>query len=211
MRKIKASLPVLLMVLGSQTVPVLAKPVSPSALPSYTPAGARQGAIWNPQMPSGWNSLTPWGQSINTAASSGTVEIRTFDMTCVVNGRPTQITSGLDRLEAGIYLAEPWFHQDLNTRITAQRTPEGTLKLTVPKGKVTHWWIRAPRPRVSNARDCRVTSQMRMSKGVFSSIGGDFWLNPTTGWQGQDVANIAIGISNWHDSEGGWQTVVMSR
>ncbi|MCG9890576.1 MAG: hypothetical protein MH252_05845 [Thermosynechococcaceae cyanobacterium MS004] len=199
-----------LLIAGGQSHPAVARPVSPSSLPSYVPQGARKGEIWYPQMPQNWNSITPWGQAINPTNQSGIVEIRTFEMTCLVNGRAMLITTGLDRLEAGIYLANPWFYNDQNTLIRPQRTANGTVQLPVPQGRVTHWWIRTPRPTVPNARNCTVTSQMRMSAGVLASIGGDYWVNRTTGWQGQDVANIPIGISNWHNSEGGWQTLIMA-
>ena len=173
-----------------------------------TPSGARQAAIWNQSMPIGWTAITPWGQAIG---NNGNVEIKSLEIWCDVNGVHKTIINDITRLEAGLYKTVPWFGNDTNTPITPTKTVQGTYKLPVFNGKITHWWFKTPRPSVQNAKNCYVKSEMKMTSGIFASVGGDYWRNSTTGWQGQDIANKAIGMSDWYDNIGDWQTLIMGK
>ncbi len=190
----------------SAIIPVNAAPVNPSALPHYVPNGSRQASRHITVQPDGWNSLTPWGEAINTANSEGYVEMRSWEMVCQVNGNRTTIVSDLRNVGVSLYLTERWYWNDQNTPISIEKTQEG-LRMAVKNGGVTHWWLNTPRPRFQNVEDCEVTAEIRMSPGVFVGIGGDFWVDTTSGWNGQDVNNKYMGRSDWHDHNGGWQTI----
>ena len=190
----------------SLATPAFAEPVNPSALPDYVPSGTRSGSHHIVSQPDGWSALTPWGEAINTANSEGYVEMRSWEMVCEVNGRQTTVVSGLDNIGSALYLTNPWYGNDENTRLSIEQTANG-LRMPVPNGKVTHWWLNAPRPQVENAENCEVTAEIRMSRGVYVAIGGDFWVDPTSDWAGQDVNNKFMGRSDWHDHRGGWQTI----
>jgi hypothetical protein len=186
-------------------LPVQAEPVSPSQVPSFVPSGALSASRYNQNQPSGWSSVTPWGEAINTASKEGYVEIAHWEMICQVNGSPTTVVSGLQNIGAGFYLAQPWYGGDQHSLFQPQITENG-LHLPVRAGTVTHWWLNR-RPRVENAQNCQVTARVRMSEGVLVGVGGDWWINQTAGWAGQDVNNRYLGRSDWHNYEGGWQTI----
>lgn len=190
----------------STTFPAIANPVEPSALPDYVPNGARAASRHITVQPSGWNSLTPWGEAINTSSTEGYVEISSWEMICDVNGNKTTVVSGLQNIGAGAYLTEPWYGNDENTRLGTQDIEDG-LRISVMPDTVSHWWLNTPRPEVENAQNCEVTAQIRMSPGVFVSIGADWWVDTMSGWNGQDVNNKYMGRSDWHDHVGGWQTI----
>ena len=190
----------------SAMIAVNATPVNPSNLPPYVPNGAREASRNITVQPDGWSSLTPWGEAINTANSEGYVEMRSWEMVCEVNGRQTTVVSGLDNLGAALYLTNPWYGNDQNTRISIEQTDNG-LRMPVRNGKVTHWWLNTPRPEVENAENCEVTADIRMSEGVYVAIGGDFWVDPTSDWAGQNVNNKFMGRSTWSNYSGGWQTI----
>ncbi|MBF2088338.1 MAG: hypothetical protein IGR80_10640 [Synechococcales cyanobacterium K44_A2020_017] len=186
--------------------PAIAEPVDPSALPTYVPAGSRAAARHISVQPAGWTSVTPWGEAINTTQAEGYIEMASWEMVCDVNGTQTIMVSGLQDIGAGAYLTNPWYGNDENTVLETQRTEYG-LRIPVIPGRVAHWWLNTPRPEVENAQNCEVTAQVRMSPGVFASFGGDWWVDTTSGWNGQDVNNQYMGRSDWHDHVGGWQTI----
>jgi hypothetical protein len=190
----------------SIAAPAIAEPVPPSSLPNYVPVGSRTAARHISVQPNGWNSLTPWGEAINTTRSDGYIEMASWEMICNVNGIQTIIVSGLQNVGARAYLTEPWYGNDENTPIMIQETDNG-LRIPVMPGEVAHWWLNTPRPEVENVQNCEVTAQVRMSPGVFTSFGGDWWVDTTSGWDGQDVNNQYMGRSDWHDHIGGWQTI----
>jgi hypothetical protein len=196
----------LLLTTASVAPPVAAEPVPPSALPDYVPAGSSAASRHISEQPSNWNSLTPWGEAINTSSTQGYVKIRSWDMTCDVNGNRTTVVSSLNDVGAALYLTQPWYGNDENTQISPQKTENG-LRMPVVPGKVTHWWLNTPRPTVENAQNCEVTAQVKTSPGVFVAIGGDWWIDPTSGWAGQNVNNKYMGRSDWHNYLGGWQTI----
>ena len=186
-------------------LPVKAEPVSPSQVPSFVPSGARSASRYNNIQPNGWTSLTPWAEAITTSESEGYVEIANWEMVCNVNGGTTTVVSGLENIGAGFYLVQPWYGGDQHSLFQPQMTENG-LRLPVRAGNVTHWWLNR-RPRVENAQNCQVTAQVRMSEGVLVGVGGDWWVDQSSGWAGQDVNNIYLGRSDWHNNGGGWQTI----
>lgn len=180
--------------------------VEPSEVPSYVPEQERDASQHRLVQPSNWNSLTPWGEAINTTSSEGYVEIRSWEMTCEVNGNSETVVSGLENLEAGLFLTDPWYDEDENTPIVPETTEEG-FRMPVTEERVTHWWLSSPRPEVEDAENCNLTVKVKISSGVLVSVGGDWWIDSTSGWDGEGVNNQFMGRSDWYSNGDGWQTI----
>jgi hypothetical protein len=202
----RATMVALFLATFSIVSPANAEPVDPPALPDYVPHGARAASRHISVQPQGWTSLNPWGEAINTAQSEGYIEMASWEMVCDVNGVQTTVDSELQNVGASAYLTDPWYGNDENFQLRVQRT-DNVLRIPVIPGRVSHWWLNTPRPQVENAQNCEVTAEVRMSPGVFASFGGDWWVDTTSGWDGQDVNNKYMGRSDWHDHVGGWQTI----
>ncbi|WP_157094616.1 hypothetical protein [Picosynechococcus sp. PCC 7117] len=161
---------------------------------------------YNRIQPRGWTSLSHWGEAI-AIGTDGFIEMKDLKMTCEVDGQRQTIVSGLSNVGAGRYLIDPWYGGDNQGAITITKTPEGYLKIPVKQGHISHWWS-SKRPRIINGRNCRVESTIKASPGVYFSIGGDWWIDQSSGWAGDMVNNVYMGRSSWFDYNGGWQEVV---
>lgn len=195
----------LLLIADTISTPIFADIISPSTLPKYVPSGARQAAIWKQKIPQGWSAITPWGQAIG----NGSIEIKSFEIWCDF-GKVTKIISNdLTTIGASSHKADPWFDEYYGL-IEPTKTPRGTLTLPVEEGRITHWWLKTPRPQAINAKNCYIKSEMKINKGVFASVGGDYWINSGEQTSSKDT-NMVIGISNWYGYNSGWQTIIMGR
>jgi hypothetical protein len=168
------------------------------------------------EMPKDWSSLTPTGMAIGT----GSIEIKSLDMWCDVDGTTRIIGVDLSQLEVGLYKID--YHHETDSypfygnQFTLGRseiTPQGTWKTYVEDGKITHWYIKPPRPILKNAKDCYVKSEMKISNGVFASISGDYYEGPTSSYSGHETANKFMGMSDWYhyNSDSIWQTLIMGK
>ncbi len=195
----------LVLTIGIISNPTFADIVSPGTLPAYVPSAARKAAIWKNGIPQGWSAITPWGQAIG----NGNIEIKSFEIWCDF-GKVTKIISNdLAIVGASLHEADPWYSKYYSL-IEPTKTPQDTLTLPVEEGRITQWWLKTPRPQAINAKNCYIKSEMKISEGVFVSVGGDYWINANEQTPSEST-NMAIGISNWYGYNGDWQTVIMGK
>jgi hypothetical protein len=115
------------------------------------------------------------------------------------------VINGLGDIGGGFYKLNPWYEGDLQTLFQIQPM-NGAIRIPVRPNKISHWWL-SRRPSVTGASNCEVTAEILMSPGVYVSIGGDYWVNPSAPYAGDKVNNHFMGRSAWHDSVGGYQTI----
>lgn len=185
--------------------PAMAEPLNPERVPDLLPAHVRFALTDLRQQPAGWSSLTSWGEAVTTEAAEGFVDMKNWRMTCLIDGQRKTVINGLNDIGGGFYKLNPWYEGDLQTLFQIQSLSDA-IRIPVRPKTISHWWLNR-RPSVTGASNCEVTAEIQMSPGVYVSIGGDYWVNPSVPYAGDKVNNHFMGRSAWHDSVGGYQTI----
>ena len=79
----------------------LAAQLDPTRVPGIVPSDRGFAVSYLRQAPSGWSSLTPWGEAITTGGSEGFVDLRNWRTIYLVDGQRRTVTDGLGDFGGG--------------------------------------------------------------------------------------------------------------
>jgi len=168
--------------------------------------------------PRDFTSAMLWGIAIADMRVPGfdraTVEIRSTELTCRVDGRKFVLNNDAGAVRGGLYRRYPWFGTDVHDLMPVEHSDAHQtvlLRVGTRPDRVWHFWAASQRTAIpkGHLEGCTVKVRARISQGALLQVGFDYWRDPEIGY-GRGGNNHEAGASNWYFPSTKWQDATFS-
>lgn len=182
--------------------------------------GHRSGYVKYLTPPNNYPFVLGWITAIHDKRSTlaSYIELDYIRLYARVNGTDVLINSDEyndNTAEGGLYKRVPWFGENYNTPIPYEYSNSENLVLRTSTFPDNVWHVYNRRsPRVvppANVERCWVEVRCKITGPALIQIGIDYWIDGTSGWNGDGVNNTEAGVSDWYYNQNEWHIMTFGK
>ena len=176
--------------------------------------------------PQNFRVVLLWGIAIagnpdtdQPAQNNAKVEIAWTTLSCRIDGRDLMLSHDIGKIRGGLYLRNPWFHDNSHEHMPLDTAPNNDshgpvalLNIKKRPDRIWHFWSYSGRanPPAGELEGCRASARVRISGGALLQLGMDYWRDQTSLWAPHSQNNHEAGVSHWYFPSPDWQEVVFT-